>query len=332
MRSISLFSAALCGILWILSDVGSVAADTTSVDSGRGKNGQDQGGDCSRYPDADCYKMCMQSVNPALLTNCLTGATTLTTDQTPPIQTGAIDTTTTGTTTTGPAFAVIPITTATSLPGVSVVPSTTLISDPPTATPTPVTGLGAGEISDSPKNGTVTQAVSVGNPSKKKSNTGPIVGGVIGGIALLALIFLVAFFLWRRRRRASVKSHDFGALEKNRESSPSVYPITGISTYDTPSPPPQLLPAPAITPVESHHLMGGYSEPNQPASGEIVPVVGAAKPYAVNTQREVDEDGVSLRSPSPVQDGGRGSGERDSVPRLPIYNRSGGTTDRGPAL
>lgn len=55
--------------------------------------------------------------------------------------------------------------------------------------------------------------------------------------------------------------------------------------------------------------------------------------YAVGNQREreVDEDGVSLRSPSPVQDGGR-AGERDSVPRLPIYNRGTGNADRGPAL
>lgn len=78
--------------------------------------------------------------------------------------------------------------------------------------------------------------------------------------------------------------------------------------------------------------MGGYSELSQQhRGGEVVPAVGAAK-YAAGNQREVDEDGVSLRSPSPVQDGSRTQEARDSVPRLPIYNRGSEIADRGPAL
>lgn len=171
------------------------------------------------------------------------------------------------------------------------------------------------------------QATAAVSTSSKSPNIGAIVGGVVGGV-LIVLIVLGAVFFLRRRHRTKSVSRDFGALEKNRESSPSVYPVAGIN-YDTPVPSAQQSPVPAITPVESHHLMDEYPVHSQ---GEIAPVVGAAKPYAVNNEREVDDDGVSLRSPSPVQEG-RGSGERDSVPRLPIYNRNAGaTTDRGPAL
>lgn len=78
--------------------------------------------------------------------------------------------------------------------------------------------------------------------------------------------------------------------------------------------------------------MGSYPSPgHQHYGGGVVPVVGGAKYVAANNERELDEDGVSLRSPSPVQDGGR-AGERDSVPRLPIYNRGADNADRGPAL
>lgn len=77
--------------------------------------------------------------------------------------------------------------------------------------------------------------------------------------------------------------------------------------------------------------MGSYSSPShQHYGGGVVPVVGGAN-YAANNERELDDDGVSLRSPSPVQDGGR-AGERDSVPRLPIYNRGADNAERGPAL
>lgn len=76
--------------------------------------------------------------------------------------------------------------------------------------------------------------------------------------------------------------------------------------------------------------MGSYSSPSHQQQYGVVPIVGGPK-YAANNERELDEDGVSLRSPSPVQDGGR-AGERDSVPRLPIYNRGADNADRGPAL
>lgn len=76
--------------------------------------------------------------------------------------------------------------------------------------------------------------------------------------------------------------------------------------------------------------MGSYPSPSHQQQYGVVPIVGGPK-YAANNERELDEDGVSLRSPSPVQDGGR-AGERDSVPRLPIYNRGADNADRGPAL
>lgn len=162
------------------------------------------------------------------------------------------------------------------------------------------------------------------------SNTGAIIGGVVGGLLGVALILgVVAFFFWRRRRRSVDGVGEFGTLEKSLvSSSPPVYTVP-VTAYSPPPQQPQLSPAPPITAVESHHLMGGYSEPRHHGGG-AVPAVSTAG-YAVGNQREVDEDGVSLRSPSPVQDGGR-AGERDSVPRLPIYNRGIDNTDRGPAL
>lgn len=168
-------------------------------------------------------------------------------------------------------------------------------------------------------------------PVASRSGKGAILGGVIGGLLGVALI-LGAVFLWRRRRRQGVAAaSDFSALEKSLVSPPPTYPAP-ITAYSPPPPPPQLSQAPPITAVESHHLMGSYSSPShqQQYGGGVVPIVGGPK-YAANNERELDEDGVSLRSPSPVQDGGR-AGERDSVPRLPIYNRGADNADRGPAL
>lgn len=79
--------------------------------------------------------------------------------------------------------------------------------------------------------------------------------------------------------------------------------------------------------------MSGYADMTPDQGIQVVPVVVGSKPYAVGTtEREVDDDGVSLRSPSPTLVGSDAGGRRDHVPRLPIYNRGSDETPRGPAL
>ncbi|KAH0615298.1 uncharacterized protein H6S33_000934 [Morchella sextelata] len=154
-----------------------------------------------------------------------------------------------------------------------------------------------------------------------KSNAGAIAGGVVGGILGLLLIIAAVFFI-RRRKNQSTPRDAFSSLEKNRgENSPqSTTPQIPITSYDTPPQPTRGVALEQPYPVESQRsLIGSYPPP--PAG--VAPV---------KQQVEVDEDGVSLRSPTPPlgeEDVGRG---RDYVPRLPIYHRGSDETPRGPAL
>ena len=70
---------------------------------------------------------------------------------------------------------------------------------------------------------------------------GPIVGGVVGGIAVLTLIAL-AFFLVRRRRRVKPQTPaQYAEREADIWSSPSVNQSEGLNgllaSHGSPSPP-----------------------------------------------------------------------------------------------
>ncbi|KAI5853222.1 hypothetical protein DFP73DRAFT_34220 [Morchella snyderi] len=150
----------------------------------------------------------------------------------------------------------------------------------------------------------------------KSTNTGAIAGGVVGGILGLLLIVAAILFI-RRRKRKSAPRDAFSSLEKNRgESSPqsTTMPQIPITSYD----PPQPMEMQEPHPESQRSLMGSYPPPTG-----MTPT---------KQQVEVDEDGVSLRSPTPPlgeEDVERG---RDYVPRLPIYHRGSDETPRGPAL
>ncbi|KAI9646075.1 hypothetical protein NHQ30_005514 [Ciborinia camelliae] len=58
----------------------------------------------------------------------------------------------------------------------------------------------------------------IGSHKKKKIPIGPIIGGVVGGIALLALIFLLAFFLLKKKNRyPSVAPHSQSAYQTTQD-------------------------------------------------------------------------------------------------------------------
>lgn len=82
-------------------------------------------------------------------------------------------------------------------------PSSTSSSPSSTASSTPSTSAPTSSGSSStaaPAQTSGTTAGDNGNPQHKSSSAGPIAGGVVGGIAIIALI-LLGLFLWRRRRR-----------------------------------------------------------------------------------------------------------------------------------
>ena len=64
----------------------------------------------------------------------------------------------------------------------------------------------------------ITEQSRKGTNSKKKSNTGAIAGGVIGGLLFLAVIGLIAFF-WRRKKRKSRSSSKLDAYHNDKSTS-----------------------------------------------------------------------------------------------------------------
>ncbi|KAB5545581.1 hypothetical protein GE09DRAFT_212947 [Coniochaeta sp. 2T2.1] len=111
-------------------------------------------------------------------------------------------------------------------------------------------------------------------PPAKKSNTGAIVGGVVGGVAAIAIIGLAAFFLLRRKKKPSAATPAAAAAGPGTDPTSPTGPA---------SPPPQ----------------GGYYDPNQPQMAQqqgqynygaagfapVDPRASIAKPpYAVATE------------------------------------------------
>ncbi|KAL7267406.1 hypothetical protein RUND412_010011 [Rhizina undulata] len=194
------------------------------------------------------------------------------------------------------------------------------------------------------------------------SNTGAVVGGVIGG-AIILLIAIGAFFFLRRRFRNHTRGDALGVLEKSQalspaNSSPMVY---SPSPQPQTLPPPQLQQSPSPTPLlplqhvtyastqaqtpEGQHLLQQQPpyEATQPPYEATQPPYEATqsshipqRSVTVSTtissvgglrdlrEREVDDDGVSIRSPSPRPTPSPERQEERSVPRLPLYERPSG--------
>ncbi|KAH0538964.1 hypothetical protein FGG08_004479 [Glutinoglossum americanum] len=192
-------------------------------------------------------------------------------------------------------------------------------------------------------------------------NVGAIAGGVIGGVAGLILIALVVILL-RRRQSPKPSDDDYGksrseltyrTTDMSSDSSPGTYQAQygqlakayeHVPTGPTPagyshSPVAQERPnyaerhstsreaAKVILPPSLVHAQGQAVSPVSPTRNEL-------------DSREVNEDGVSIRSPSPDIDADtrldsiRGptptlesQAVRDRVPRLPLISRAKGGTE-----
>jgi len=124
----------------------------------------------------------------------------------------------------------------------------------------PSTGVGTPL---SPGGGTTTNPPTT-NVSQQSTNTGAIVGGVVGGVAFLAIVAILAFCFWRRRKRK-----DYSAV------APSPF---------EPAPIPVAPPSWASTPLSAHEgqgkVQGPYysiqSSPGRP-SFQYTPVSGSSQ-------------------------------------------------------
>jgi hypothetical protein len=165
-----------------------------------------------------------------------------------------------------------------------------------TSTPTGEATAGANNLETAPT-----------SSKKKGTNAGAIAGGVIGGLAFLALVAGILFFFLRRRRRAGARGDEvydrsaIAVLDKSRTSSRNSHAV---------EPP----------------VLAGAAPPQQVQQPAAVPAVPAAAPVPAPTQpapepvelhgREVDDDGVSVSSFDMQMP------EERAVPRLPVYHRS----------
>ncbi len=114
-----------------------------------------------------------------------------------------------------------------------------------------------------PEGPTAATAAPETGKSKKKSNTGPIVGGIVGGIIVLALIGLLAFFCVRRsknKRSGGVRVSDPNSSPLMMDQKGDAYHNGGLATpmtapYGTPySPPPGISPYPQESFVQKPYV------------------------------------------------------------------------------
>ncbi|KAI9855350.1 MAG: hypothetical protein M1813_009808 [Trichoglossum hirsutum] len=201
------------------------------------------------------------------------------------------------------------------------------------------------------------------NPSPQKP-VGAIVGGVIGGVAGLILVALVVLLL-RRRKLLKGGIDDYGKSRseltyRTTDMSSDSSPVTYQSRYG--QPPKAYEAAPTGRSHAGYGLpTSAQEQPNyadrQSARREAAKVILSPTPTHPQDQavspvsptrneldsREVNEDGVSVRSPSPdVDTDGRfdsirgptptpeSQAVRSHVPRLPLISRTKG--GQGPTI
>ena len=182
----------------------------------------------------------------------------------------------------------------------------------------------------------------------QSANVGAIAGGVVGGVAFLALLGALLFFCLRRNPKSDAEGN-YRSVDKSRASSPtSMSPVYGgappppavaplASGSPPPPPPPAELPlapaplgpsAPAFVPgaVAGYSDRGimqelpppqHYQSPSPPQLQQQQQAVPApqqfAAPPAELHSREVNEDGISVSSFDMERP--------PEVPRLPVYKR-----------
>ncbi|KAI9784333.1 MAG: hypothetical protein M1839_002394 [Geoglossum umbratile] len=190
--------------------------------------------------------------------------------------------------------------------------------------------------------------IPVTSPSKphKSSNTAAIAGGVIGGLGGLILIALAVFFI-RRRRLSKRDDNNYGKVpsdlvyrttDMSSDSSPTTYQTQygQLPKATDPAHTDYSHPPVSRAPAERHSTSREAAKVILPPNA--VPLGQSASPVSPTNEldsREVNEDGVSVRSPSPdiIIDGRFDSirgptptpesqATRGRVPRLPLISRA----------
>ncbi|KAI9889219.1 MAG: hypothetical protein M1814_005668 [Vezdaea aestivalis] len=224
-----------------------------------------------------------------------------------------------------PSASIVPLPTSASN---AVRPTPTRDGNPlPNQTTTP-TSLPSG--SGSASAGEVTSSVLP--LAAKKTNVGAIAGGAVGGILGLALILGILFLVLRRHKQRKsatlpTKESAYGV----QDHSHSTHDVYESASYQPPKAHDSHVYAPQ--PVAGVYHADARSSPA--AAATTIPHDSVEEAH-MPMSREVNSDGVSLRSASPdledmaqrnsFEEGHHG---RSGIPRLPL-NR--GASRRGPAL
>ncbi|KAK5987977.1 hypothetical protein PT974_12113 [Cladobotryum mycophilum] len=94
-----------------------------------------------------------------------------------------------------------------------------------TGTATGTSGAGAGGATSSS-----TSDPSAPDKGKNSKSSGPIVGGVVGGISALLVLGMFAFWFWRRRRQSMPKAYINPSAEKDNELRSHAYAQANLAT------------------------------------------------------------------------------------------------------
>ncbi|KAI9684371.1 MAG: hypothetical protein M1829_002181 [Trizodia sp. TS-e1964] len=220
--------------------------------------------------------------------------------------------------------------------------STTTTTVAPTSTSSPQTSTSSGDSS---------------------VNVGAIAGGVVGGVALLVLLTVLILYLARRRRSDSPRArYDKGGVERYSSMATPLESLPDIYESQYVQPPKQYDPvhpdSHGSRAFTAQAVRGGgnpetpYSDVPESAIGIAVPGPTPLSPIAMESSstahdleaeidgREVNGDGVSVRSASPGLDDPRKHSfmpspnpetqETRKLTRLPLFSRS--RNEHGSAL